>query len=431
MAVGFPHTDKPLGWSGAADGWDTPAGKIVSLDYFDTPSEPYVLQSADFAASVVTNVASITLPNTPTVGNDLLLAVAYFVSVTRSTPSGWTLIDAYEINGVGIALYRRTVVVGDGAVWNLTVTTSTDFLSAAILEIVGGDLASAQFGHNLTNGSGTHTTASLTPTTIPTLPIVFASQDDAAAVSSDTITAPSGWTVEERAFPDYHALHVIAKNVNTTDTSTAISAAITGVYTSTDFGSTIVLIPVPSSGTAHSQTPSDTTTLSDSVAKSLVKALADTTTLSDTKTITATHPGADTTTLSDSIAKSTTKPLADTVTLTDSATPDIAGGTLYEISPADAVSLSDELVKTIAKTITDTTTLSDAQALTVAKAFSDSVTLSDTQTKTVVLTRRDTTALADHISFPGLVGVIVYPRIIVLLNGKLVLQLAADVYLPL
>lgn len=236
------------GWFDAQDNQGAWFDEDWALLSSPPPDEPYILQSADFAAGTATDTADITLPSTPTVGNELLLAVGYYVPATIVTPSGWILIDDYHYNNVGIALFRRTVVGGDGTVWSLIVTSGSDYLGAAMMEVVGGDLSAVQIANNGTNGSGTHTTGSLTPSTIPTLPVAFGSQDDAAAVSSDNVTAPGGWTIIERAFPDFHSLYVIPKDTLTSDTSTAQSAAITGVDTGSDFGSTLILIPIPSGG---------------------------------------------------------------------------------------------------------------------------------------------------------------------------------------
>ena len=342
------------------------------------PPSLYIVQSADYAAGAPTNAISITLPSTPTVGNELLFAVGYLVNTTLSTPSGWTLIDDYHYNNVGVALFRRTVIGGDGTSWTPTVTSGSDYLGAAILEIAGGDLASATVNNNGTNGSSTHTSASLTPGSIPTLPIVFASQDDAAAAGSDNITAPAGWTVDERAFPDYHSLYAISKDALTTDTSTAINAAITGVGTGSDFGSTIILVPESGGGANYSETPSDTITFSDAAVKTVTKHPADTLTFSDTatKTTTSVRTAADTITFSDAAVRTISKAASDTINFSDAAAKSL---TKY---PADTLTFSDSptLTRTFARAAADTLTFSDVATRAVGINKADTLTFSDSAT---------------------------------------------------
>lgn len=398
-------------------------------DYFSSYSSTaaiYVVQSGKFASSGATNAVNITLPDTPTVGNELLLAVAYLTFMTLATPSGWTLVDQYEFNGVGIALFRRTVVGGDGTNWTPTVTSGSDFLGAAILEIYGGDLSAAQIGNNSTNGSSSHATASVTPGTIPTLPLIFASQDDAAAAGSDAVAVPTGWTAHERAFPDYHSLYAFGRDNLTTDTSTGITATLTGVNTGSDFSTTIILIPqAAGGGSALNQNLNDTATATDSHTATITKVLADTVTASESSTKAPTLNKADTVTATEAVAKAPLLNKSDSVTSTDAATKTTTLGKSDTVSPTDSVvksttlnkadsaTVTDALANTPTKSLADGVTASEAHATTLSKVLADSVasseaianwltknladsvSTSDADTRAIALVRGDTVAVAD------------------------------------
>lgn len=158
------------------------------------------------------------------------------------------------------------------------------------------------------------------------------------------------------------------------------------------------LRPAPS-GNAWSKPLSDTITLSDAVTGKAVGAgKSDTITLSDnlSRVWAISRSFSDTTTLSDVVAKAVGLPRSDSLTLTDTL------AKAYGLRPADTITLTDAFSKvwTVARSFADSLTLSDSPSKSVGLSRADIITLQDaaTQFKGYALSLSDTVTLTDAIA---------------------------------
>lgn len=124
------------------------------------------------------------------------------------------------------------------------------------------------------------------------------------------------------------------------------------------------------------------------------QSLSDTITLSDAKVLGIGLIKADTITLSDSLSRVWTAflSLSDTVTLSD------AIANAISLVKADIVSMSDAIANAVGKLLSDTISLSDAIANAIGKVVSDTITMTDSAIKSIGKFLSDTFSLSDTIS---------------------------------
>jgi hypothetical protein len=171
-----------------------------------------------------------------------------------------------------------------------------------------------------------------------------------------------------------------------------------------------------SSGTAWTQSLSDTGTLADVIVKAPTLFKSDTASLADAIAKSLTLFKSDTASLADAIAKSFTLNKSDSTTLSDAAVKAVT------ISKSDTVTLADALIRSLTLLLSDTSvliegsapnfvptkaiglnesdsvSLSDKLAQLLSLLLSEAVTLSDDVVKSIGLNEQDTLALSDLLS---------------------------------
>lgn len=191
------------------------------------------------------DTATVTLSSTPSSGNLLVAGVGYFVAGVAPpiTPAGWTELNKYEPTDAGIVTYYKVAGGSESTSYAFT-TTGSDYMAAAMYE-VSGQHASAPFTPSVVNAnnSGTsHTTGSITPTTLSCLALTFLSPDEGAISGSDVATVSAGWTINRRVFTDFHPMYAASRNALTTDTTTAINTTFSSLAGGGPNSSVIMLI---------------------------------------------------------------------------------------------------------------------------------------------------------------------------------------------
>jgi hypothetical protein len=134
---------------------------------------------------------------------------------------------------------------------------------------------------------------------------------------------------------------------------------------------------MPSSGSALSQSPSDTVTLSDTRTAAVRPAKADTVTLTDAAAVTTGKQLTDAVTLTEALTKASKPARADSVSLSDV----LALSVGHTLELADTTTLTDSPTAGSGDTLdlADSVALDDAQSAGVHKVLADSVILTDTR----------------------------------------------------
>ena len=152
---------------------------VALLAATSAPAQLAIVRSAK-AAPVSSSSINFSFPTAPAAGN--LIVVGFGMDGTRSVvvPTGWTLISGRSANGGSLYDLVHSVVSGDPASFTFTLSDASNVTSAGGYEIQGAFnsypvdvLGTSQQGTNV----NTTTTASVTPTVISTLPIVFGIQN--------------------------------------------------------------------------------------------------------------------------------------------------------------------------------------------------------------------------------------------------------------
>jgi hypothetical protein len=158
---------------------------------------------------------TFTLSAAPVTGNVLLLAVSS--TTTPTVPAGFTLVKSLATMHSGLAVYQKAAASGTTT---YAVSGVNGSGAAGILYEVAG--ANASPINAAPTGSATATSPAATPSVIGTLAFAFLASYAGTAPTAIT----SGWTLDfgsnvSRSFGAGH------RNVLTTDTTSAISAAFT------------------------------------------------------------------------------------------------------------------------------------------------------------------------------------------------------------
>lgn len=316
---------------------------------------------------------TITLAGTPTNGNLLIFALAYYTGVDPvSTPSGWTMIHRNDPNTAGLIVFRK-VASSESATFTFTnILAGSDDLAGAIYEINGQHATTPidQEGLSDNPNAGLIATTSETPSVMSTLALAFASPDAADVAGAEAVTVTAGWTKDHAPWPDYHGLIAAHRNSLTSDTSTAISA------TFDDFSAidgpkvaNIILI-APAAGTDHSLPRSDTATASEAVVKSPGLNKADSATATDARITQPTLAKSDSVTPTDARAVTSGLGKTDSATATDSSAKAIVKNLSDSATASDSMTVGGSA---LTKDLSDSTTPSDSITLSPTKILADSV----------------------------------------------------------
>lgn len=214
-----------------------------------------IVQSASHSdGSGSSTSVAITLGAAPTVGNLLLYFGSFDLNKTYvGTTSGWTAIgtNPYTNGRAAMSVMYRIVQSGDTASWTFPQITTADTESGALVEVSGQAVSSFINGF-IKAGSSVAVTAntggSVTPTVLNCLAIGYFAEDTGAGgtQATDIATVTSGWSFDQRPYPDFHPGWLVHKTALTADTTTAITATVSS--TSSSANSSIIVLIAPASG---------------------------------------------------------------------------------------------------------------------------------------------------------------------------------------
>jgi hypothetical protein len=203
--------------------------------------------SVPFSWSAAITPTGASLTGAPTAGNLLLVDIAWKGTFTLTAPSGWTRIDhAGESLAAqdALATYYK---VSDGTettpTW--TISGSTDYATATIMEITGQNGTTPINGHGITaddvDGQSTRTVPAVTPT-VPYCLAVACARWNGSGTPAVTISASSGTTLLQAPKANYGSSGTSYTTLDASLTAPVMSLTTTTTGTDAHGAQAVVLI---------------------------------------------------------------------------------------------------------------------------------------------------------------------------------------------
>lgn len=369
----------------------------LNVLFTTAPTQPYLTEYNDGTFAATSGTASMSGSRSAVAGRVLVVVVATASSNTPISVGGgaYTLVDTIKQDSTNTSVSVYIKIASGGETTAAISMNNSNTTYWQMMEVGGfSGTPSVDVYDSNTIGGGSSTSLSTGAGVSNTAQPAFAIAAFSKSSSFGTSTSFTNSFQESRLATQLTNLRVATLPLLTTG---SVSTTYTYQTAGTRGASRLVVIK-DSSGTAWSQTPSDTASISDTATKTITKVQGDTITITDLAVRAVAKPIADTATITDAIVKAITKNPNDTISIADQIVKTLS------LPKSDTATVTDALSKAFGKNAADSISMSDliTSIGNFTKAIADSVTITDdvqiTATQTYALSVADGVSVTDTIA---------------------------------